>query len=179
MQTLDCIRKRRSIRKFTDEPVSHETLEKIVAAASFSPSWKNTQIVRYIAIETPALKNKIASDCTVGFPYNAGTINAAPMLIAVTVMKNRCGYERDGSFSTNRKDTWQMFDAGIASQTFCLAAHELGLGTVIIGIFDDTLSDLLKLPQDRELVNLICIGHPAEDPDVPKRKSVTDLLSYQ
>lgn len=179
MEALENIRSRRSIRKYTDEPVSHEVLEKIVEAASCSPSWKNTQIVRYIAIEDPALKAKIAKECTTGFTYNGGTMESAPMLIAVTVIKNRCGYERDGSFTTSRKDTWQMFDAGIASQTFCLAAHEYGLGTVIMGIFDDSLSDVLEIPEDRELVNIICIGHPAESPEMPKRKSVADLLSYK
>ncbi|MCR5830920.1 MAG: nitroreductase family protein [Lachnospiraceae bacterium] len=179
METLENIRTRRSIRKFTDEPVDHATLEKIVEAASWSPSWKNTQIVRYIAIEDPALKAKIAKDCTTGFTYNAGTMDSAPMLIAVCVVKGRCGFERDGSYTTSRKDTWQMFDAGIASQTFCLAAHEYGLGTVIMGIFDDTLPGVLEIPEEQELVNIICIGHPAEEPEMPKRKSVSDLLSYK
>lgn len=179
MEALENIRTRRSIRKFTDEPVDHATLEKIVEAASWSPSWKNTQIVRYIAIEDPALKEKIAKECTTGFTYNAGTMESAPMLIAVTVIKGRCGFEKDGSFTTSRKDTWQMFDAGIASQTFCLAAHEYGLGTVIMGIFDDTLPGVLEIPDDRELVNIICIGHPAEEPEMPKRKTVSDLLSYK
>lgn len=179
MEALENIRTRRSIRKFTDEPVDHTTLEKIVEAASYSPSWKNTQIVRYIAVEDPALKARIAKECTTGFTYNAGTMDSAPMIIAVTVIKGRCGFEKDGSYTTSRKDTWQMFDAGIASQTFCLAAHEYGLGTVIMGIFDDTLSDVLEIPENQELVNLICIGHPAENPDMPKRKSVSDLISYK
>ncbi|MCR5734063.1 MAG: nitroreductase family protein [Lachnospiraceae bacterium] len=179
MDIKDCIKGRRSIRKFTDEPVSHETLEKIIELASFSPSWKNTQVVRYIAIEDKELKARISSECTTGFTYNRGTMESAPMLIAVTVLKNRCGYEKDGSFTTNRKDTWQMFDAGIANQTFCLAAYEYGLGTVIMGIFDDSLSDVLEIPEDRELVNIICIGHPDETPDVPKRKTVSDLLTYK
>lgn len=179
MQTLDCIKSRRSIRAFTDEPVSRETIKQIVEASSYSPSWKNTQIVRYIAIDNKELKDRIANECTTGFVYNADTMNAAPMLVAVTVLKGRCGYERDGSFTTSRKDTWQMFDAGIATQTFCLAAHELGLGTVILGIFDETVSEVLEIPQDRELVNIICIGHPAQTPDVPKRKTVDDLLLFK
>ena len=179
MQTIDCITSRRSIRKFTEEPVDHAVLEKIVDAASFAPSWKNTQITRYIAIEDKALKDRIAKECTTGFTYNAKAMESAPVLIAVTVLKGRSGYERDGSFTTGRKDTWQMFDAGIASQTFCLAAHELGLGTVIMGIFDDSLSEVLEIPEDRELVNLICLGHPAEEPEAPKRKTVEDLLSYK
>lgn len=73
-----------------------------------------------------------------------------------------------------------MFDAGIASQTFCLAAHELGLGTVILGIFDEQeISKLLDIPEDRELTALIALGWPESTPDAPKRKTVEDLLTYK
>ena len=102
------------------------------------------------------------------------------MLIAVTVIKNRSGFERDGSYSTFRNDTWQMFDAGVASQTFCLSAHEKGIGSVIMGLFDqDTVSSLLSIPEDRELIALIPIGYPDEAPAAPKRKPVSDLLTFQ
>ena len=101
----------------------------------------------YIAIEGE-LKDKIGRDCTTIFPNNGKIIENAPLLIAVTVIKNRCGYERDGSFSTERGDTWQMYDAGVASQTFCLAAYEAGLGTVIMGLFDnDKITSLLEIPK--------------------------------
>ena len=71
-----------------------------------------------------------------------------------------------------------MFDAGVASQTFCLAAHEQGLGTVIMGIFDeDKVAELINMPEDREMVALIALGYPAEEPVAPKRKTVDDLLS--
>lgn len=107
------------------------------------------------------------------FPNNGKIIENAPLLIAVTVIKNRCGYERDGSFSTERGDTWQMYDAGVASQTFCLAAYEAGLGTVIMGLFDnDKITSLLEIPVDRELVALIPVGYPDETPAAPKRKAV-------
>ena len=179
MQTLDCIRTRRSIRKFTDEPVSHEVLGQIIESASFSPSWKNTQIVRYIAIESKDLKDRVADECASFFSHNADIMKVAPMLIAVTVIKGRSGFERDGSFTTDKKDGWQMYDAGIASQTLCLAANEFGLGTVIMGIIAPTLPDLLEIPEDRELVSIICIGHPAEAPEMPKRKAVDDILIYK
>lgn len=179
MTAKECITGRRSIRKFQDRPVEHEVLAGIVETASFAPSWKNTQIVRYIAVEG-ALKDKIAAECTALYPNNGEHIAHAPMVIAVTVLKNRCGYERDGSFTTPRKDTWQMFDAGIASEAFCLAAYEQGLGTVILGIFDEAkAAQLLELPEDRELVAFIPIGYPAEEPAVPRRKTVEDLLSYK
>ena len=154
-------------------------MEEIVETASYAPSWKHTQIVRYVAVEG-ALKDKIGSECTSMFPNNGVIIQNAPMLIAVTVIKNRCGYERDGSFTTPRKDTWQMYDAGVASEAFCLAAYEQGIGSVIVGIFDgDAVSALLELPEDRELVALIPIGYPDEAPAAPKRKPVSELVSYK
>ena len=179
MTAKECIRGRRSIRKFRDTKVDHRLLEEIVETASYAPSWKHTQIVRYVAVEG-ALKDKIGSECTSMFPNNGVIIQNAPMLIAVTVIKNRCGYERDGSFTTPRKDTWQMYDAGVASEAFCLAAYEQGIGSVIVGIFDgDAVSALLELPEDRELVAMIPIGYPDEAPAAPKRKPVSELVSYK
>lgn len=179
MTAKECILGRRSIRQFQDTPVEHDLLAGIIETASYAPSWKHTQIVRYIAVEGD-LKDKIGKECTSAYPPNGEIIVKAPMLIAVTVIKNRCGYERDGSFTTPRKDTWQMFDAGVASQTFCLAAYEQGLGSVIMGIFDqDKIEALLEIPDDRELVALIPVGYPDEDPKAPRRKPVDDLLSFK
>ena len=141
--------------------VDHETLDSLIGAASYSPSWKNTQITRYIAIEDSSILDKIVTDYTPDF--NAKIIKQAPMLIAVSFKKGRCGFER----------------VGVASQTLCLAAHEAGLGTVIMGIWDeDGITDLLHIPEDQELAALIAIGYPDIDPDAPKRKSVNDLLTY-
>ena len=124
MNTVDCIKSRRSIRRFKPDSVKHSLVEEIISAASFSPSWKNTQITRYIAIEDSSLLGKIADDFTPS--YNSDIIRQTPVLIAVTYIKGRCGFERDGSYTTGKKDRWQMFDAGVACQTFCLAAHEYG-----------------------------------------------------
>lgn len=179
MEVKECILGRRSIRKFTNQEIDDSVLREIVEEASYSPSWKHTQIVRYIVVKDPVLKEKI-SECTSVYPGNGTIIKNAPALVAVTVIKNRCGYERDGSFTTERKDTWQMFDAGIASQTFCLASYEHGLGTVILGIFDnDKITELLQIPAERELVALIPIGYPDETPVAPRRKPVDDLLQIR
>ena len=161
MNTIECMKTRRSIRKFKPDSVNHATLESVIEAASYSPSWKNTQITRYTAIEDSSVLDKIVTDYTPDFK------------------KGRCGFERDGSYSTKKEDRWQMFDVGAACQTFCLAAHDAGLGTVIMGIWDeDGITDLLQIPEDQELAALIAIGHPDIDPDTPKRKSVSDLLTY-
>lgn len=177
MNTIECIKSRRSIRDFSDKSVSHDILDQIVDAASFSPSWKNTQISRYIAVEDNNLKERIIN--CVG-SNNVAIIKSAPALVVMTYIKNRSGFERDGSFSTKKKDTWQMFDAGIAAQTFCLAAHELGVSSVILGIFDpDEIADCLELSSDREVAALIAIGYEKEHPNAPKRKAVSELLEYK
>jgi len=178
MNATECIKGRRSIRKFKSDKINHSILESIISTSSFSPSWKNTQITRYIAIEDTSIIQKIANDFTPDF--NANIIRQVPTLIAVTFIKGRCGFERDGSFSTKKEDRWQMFDVGIACQTFCLAAHEAGLGTVIMGIWDeDGISELLDIPETQELAALIAIGYPDIEPEAPKRKSVEDLLTYR
>ena len=176
MTAKECIKGRRSIRKFADTPVSRDVSADIVETASYAPSWKHTQITRYIAVEGE-LKDKIADECTGAYAKNGEIIKDAPMLIAVTFIKNRSGFERDGSYSTPKEGGWQMFDAGVASEAFCLAAYEQGLGTVIMGIFDEAkAASLLEVPEERELIP---IGYPAESPAAPKRKSVEELLSFK
>ena len=177
MNTTECIRTRRSIRKFKAAPVDHSLLESLISDTSYSPSWKNSQITRFIAIEDSSILDSIVQYYTPSF--NSDIIKQVPVLLAVTFVKGRSGFERDGSFSTKKGDRWQMFDVGVACQTFCLAAHNAGLGTVIMGIWDeDGITKLLKLPDDQELAALIAVGWPDVDPDVPMRKSVDELLTY-
>ena len=177
MNTTECIRTRRSIRKFKAAPVDHSLLESLISDTSYSPSWKNSQITRFIAIEDSSILDSIVQDYTPSF--NSDIIKQVPVLLAVTFVKGRSGFERDGSFSTKKGDRWQMFDVGVACQTLCLAAHNAGLGTVIMGIWDeDGITKLLKLPDDQELAALIAVGWPDVDPDVPMRKSVDELLTY-
>ncbi len=178
MELQTCIRTRRSVRQFTDEPVSHAALEQVIALAAWAPSWKNTQISRYMAIEDPEVLQTICAQYV--SPFNARIIGGCKTLIARTFVKSRSGFERDGSFSTDREDGWQYYDCGMAAQTLCLAAHDLGLGTVVMGVFDRKgLEQYLQLPEEQELMALIAIGHPAEEPAAPKRKDVDVLLSYR
>ena len=179
MEALECIKTRRSIRKFKEEPVSHETITRIMEAAAMAPSWKNTQISRYNIIEDREILNEIADNCVLDFEYNQKTIKRAPQLVVVSMIEKRCGYERDGSFSTSKEDRWEMFDAGIASQTFCLAAHDMGIGTVILGIFDEgKVAKAISLPEGQKVAALIAMGYPDQECEAPKRKSVEELVRY-
>lgn len=179
MDALTCIETRRSIRKYQDKKVPHEVIEAIVKEASYAPSWKNSQVVRYVVVENPELKEKIAKEAVMGFTYNTNTIVHAPALVAVTIIHGRSGYEKDGSATTSKDDRWEVFDAGIAAQTFCLAAHDMGVGSVIMGIFDETkIGELIGIQDGMKVAALIAVGYPAETPEAPKRKSVEELVHF-
>lgn len=179
MDSISCIKERRSIRKYEEKKIPHALMEEVVEAASYAPSWKNTQIVRYIILEDREKILKIAQDCVLGFEYNSKTMAGAAALVLVTMVEGRSGYEKDGSFSTPKGDRWQMFDAGIATQTFCLAAHEKGLGSVIIGIFDDEkVEEVVSIPEGQQVAAIIAVGYPKFIPETPKRKAVEELISY-
>lgn len=179
MEALKCIETRRSIRKFKADQVAHETMQEIVAAAAFAPSWKNTQVTRYVVVESAEMKAKIAAEATLGFEHNKGIIDAAPALVVVTMLHGRSGFERDGSFSTSKEDRWEVFDAGLATQTFCLAAHDKGVGSVILGIFDESkVAEIISLDEGQKVAALVAVGYADEEPAAPKRKSAEDLMKF-
>ncbi len=179
METLQCIETRRSIRKFKAQQVPQETVREVVAAAAYAPSWKNTQVTRYTVVENADLKAKIAEEATLGFEHNKGIINGAPALVVVTMVHGRSGFERDGSYTTSKEDRWEVFDAGLATQTFSLAAHDKGLGCVILGIFDENkVAELIGLDAGQKVAALVAMGYADEAPEAPKRKSVDDLVKF-
>jgi len=180
MDVKECIKGRRSIRKFKDEKIPHGVIDSIVELASFAPSWKNSQTTRYIVIEDKDVIKKIAEDCVLGFGYNTKTMENAAALVLVTTVAGRCGYEKDGTPTTPKGDRWQNFDAGIAAQTFCLAAHEMGVGSVIMGIFDENeVSKVTEIPEGQELNAFIAIGYPDAEPAAPPRRSAAELVTYR
>ena len=180
METIQAIRSRRSIRKYQQNPVSHEVIEQIVADAAYAPSWKNTQIARYVLVEDRTTIDKMAEEMVLDFKLNEKTLKNCPAVMVLTYVTGRSGYERDGSFSTPLATHWQSFDAGIAAQTFCLSAHALGLGTVIMGIYDPAeVAKVVEIPEGQEVAALIALGHPAQDPQAPARKDVDTLLRFE
>lgn len=174
-----CIRERRSTRKFSEQEVSDEVLKEITDLARFSPSWKNTQAIRYYAVRNSHLKEQLAEHCTMNFAFNTKTIQRCNVLILVSIVEQLSGYEEDGSFSTSKENQWEMFDAGIASQTFCLAAHSKGVGSVILGIFDENkIREYIQLPSNEHVAALIALGYPADPAKpAPARKNVEELLT--
>ena len=177
MELKEGILGRRSVRKFQDTEITKEQIREIVDLARFAPSWKNTQTVRYVVIYDQEMKAKIAEN-TLGFEYNTKTITRAPAIVLLTSVNGISGYEKDGSFTTSQGTHWQSFDAGIACQTFCLAAHDKGLGTLIMGIYNESkIHEMLHLPTGESVSALIGIGYPEADPTAPPRKDVSEILT--
>ena len=176
METIQAIRSRRSVRKYQQRLVPHEVIEQIVADAAYAPS----QIARYVLVEDRTTIDKMAEEMVLDFKLNEKTLKNCPAVMVLTYVTGRSGYERDGSFSTPKEAGFEMFDAGIAAQTFCLAAWERGVGTVITGYFDEAkIIDLLHIPENQKVGCVIGLGYPDEEPAAPKRKSVEDLLTYK
>ena len=180
MDAIKCLISRRSIREYTDQPVTERDIEDIVTMSQMASCWENTQPIRYVAVLDQELKDRLAKECTVDFPWNTENIHAAPALIVLCIVKGLSGYEPDGSFSTKKGTHWQSFDAGVAAAHFCLAANALKFGTLIMGRYEeDKVKEILSLPEDYDVSALIAIGHPAVIPAASERKPLSDVLSVE
>ncbi|MCI8631433.1 MAG: nitroreductase [Firmicutes bacterium] len=180
MELIKGIKERRSIRKFLEQKVPREVIKEIVDAARFAPSWKNTQTARYIVIDSAEKIAEIAEEsCMANFAYNSKVVANAPAVVVITYVKGIAGFDSDGTPSTKKGGGWQMFDAGIAAQTFCLAAHEKGLGTVIMGYFDeDEIKNVIDVPENQEVAAVIPIGYPNIEPQAPVRKETAEIITF-
>ncbi len=172
-ELIEAIEKRRSVRKFTDQDVSEDLLNQVLEAVKWAPSWANTQCWEIVAIRDSGIKLSIADIVS---PKNPGTraVASAPVVLAVCGKLKSSGYYK-GQQTTKFGD-WFMFDLGIATQNICLAAQDIGLGTVIVGMFDHNRANrLLNIPEGYECVALIPLGYPNQTPKVPKRRDVAEF----
>ena len=123
MNTLECIKNRRSIRRFAQRQVERVLVEQLIESTRWAPSYNNAKVARFTALDDPKIiKEKVAGLMA---SENRAIVANAPLLLAVSVVKGRSGRRRDGSFETNKQDAWEMFDAGAACQTLALSAAEL------------------------------------------------------
>lgn len=180
MDAIKCLISRRSIREYTDQPITGRDVEDIVMMSQMASCWENTQPIRYVAVLNQELKDRLARECTAAFPWNTENIHAAPALIVLCIVKGLSGYEPDGSFSTKKGTHWQSFDAGVAAAHFCLAANALKFGTLIMGRYEeDKVKEILSLPENYDVSALIAIGHPAVIPAASERKPLSEVLSVR
>lgn len=170
---------RRSVRRFSDQPVSKEIMNDIIDIARYAPSWKNFQIARYNIVEDLDIIKEIATTGVNDFVYNTKTLEKAKQICIISYKAGISGKYEDGKLATSKTD-WEVFDAGIATLQFCLASKTLGIDTVIMGIFDEEkTSRIIKLPKDENIGAIVVFGYPKfENPDAPKRKDIKELVRY-
>jgi len=174
MEFQKCIETRRSIRNFNSKEVSNQVIEELVNAAAYAPSWKNSQVTRYYAVKDTATKQRIIDAMP---DFNKHSCETAPVIMVSSVVKFRSGYTRDGSFDSAKGEGWQMYDCGLSNMIFSLKVKELGLGTVILGIFDEVkIAEIVGIPDTEEIVSAMPIGYYDEEVAMPKRKFADTIL---
>lgn len=176
MELIKCIEGRRSIRKYLQKEVSKETVLQLIEAANNAGSWKNSQVSRYY-VALNETKNEFM-DCLPEF--NQNNIKDAPAVIVSTVVNGRSGFDRDGNYVTQIKDGFQYFDNGLQVQNLCLLAHDLGLGTLIMGIYDnEKIRSFFNIPENEVVVAVIGLGYPDIEPQKPPRKDIGDIVTFK
>ena len=176
MELQTCIEQRRSVRKYKDQSVPRELIREIIRAATFAPSWKNSQVSRYYVAEGDT-KKELA---TYLVEFNGRNVQNAPVLIVSTVVDKRSGFTRAGEYETHLKDGFQYYDCGMQSMNLCLKAHELGLATLVMGIYDEAaIRKLFAIDESQIIVAVTAVGYADGETSMPKRKSVDDITVFK
>jgi len=174
---MGIIKGRRSIRRYQDKEVPDEILNQILESIQWAPSWANTQCWEVIVVKNPENKENLKDTLPTTNPAGNAMVQAPIILVLCAKLKSS-GYYKDKV--TTKFGDWFMFDLGIATQTICLAAHDLGLGTVIVGLFDqDKAKEALRVPEGYELVTLIPLGYAAKGSAPPKRREIREFTHYE
>lgn len=175
MEFSELIQKRQSDRKYTGEPVSREDIVKCLEAARLAPSACNSQPWKFIVVQEKD-KLKEISEAAIGLGMNKFT---AGVPVMVAVVQEKMNMEAKAGALVKNKD-YSMIDLGLAVENFCLQAAELGLGTCIIGWFDEKrIKTLLGVPRSRRIQVLISLGHPDAPTRNKTRKSLEEMSSWE
>jgi nitroreductase len=176
METLECIRTRRSIRRYKSDPLSEEVLEKVLEAVRWAPSWANTQCREMVVVRDESVKKALQDTLPQGNPAWDAIVQA-PVVIAACARMGRAGVKKNLQMTVY--GDWAMFDMGIACQNLCLAAHDLGLGTVHVGLLDHRKAGkVLGLPEDVQVFELIPLGIPDQEAEAPPRRPLKEFVHH-
>lgn len=174
---LKLIQKRESVRSYLTRPVEPEMLHHCLEAARLAPSACNAQPWKFIVVDDPGLKAQVAqatSSRLLGM--NHFTLQA-PVLIVIVI--ERANFTSAmGQMIKDRE--FPLIDLGIATEHFCLQATAEGLGTCILGWFDESkVKKLLSIPRNKRVGLIVSLGYPSKQELRPKqRKPMDEITSY-
>ena len=177
MEVQEALQKRRSVRKYTEEKVSNEDIEKLLHAAMSGPSAVNLKPWEFCVIENEETIEKLRG-------ASKFTKIKAPLAIVV------CGKIK--ALVPQPLSSFWVQDCSAATENILLCATDLGLGTVWCGIHPNEgpvkkVREILDLKKNEIPLNIIWVGHPAEepeardqyDPECIKRYLVKELAGYE
>jgi len=168
VDVFEAIKGRRSVRAFTNKPVSDEEVMKLIDAARWAPSAGNIQPWEFVVVRDPEIKrgpSVAALDQTF--------IEEAPVVIVVCANQLRSG----SGYGSRGVNLYCLQDTAAAIQNMLLAAHALGLATCWIGAFyEEEARKVLHIPNGVRPIAIIPVGHPAEKPEAPERRPISEIV---
>jgi len=171
---VSIIAQRQSDRSYKATPVEPEKIQLCIEAGRLAPSACNAQPWKFIVVDNPDLKNAVAV-CGASAGMNK-FLNQAPVIIVVVLEKANASSFIGGIIKG--KDYTSM-DIGIAVENICLQATELGLGSCILGWFDEKkVKQLLHIPKSRRVPLMISLGYTDGEKRTKKRKTMEEICSY-
>lgn len=174
MDFSELVQKRQSDRKYAPKPVAREHILKCLEAARVAPSACNSQPWKFVVVDKRD-KLMAVSDAAIGLGMNKFTVQA-PVLVAV-VQENMNLEAKAGSLIKSKD--YSMMDLGMAVENFCLQAVDLGLGTCIMGWFDEKkIKEILEIPRSKRVQLLISVGYPDAPVRDKVRKPMEEISSW-
>lgn len=164
---LNLLKTRRSIRRYRPDPVPDEMVEQLLEAGRWAPSASNRQPWEFIVVRDEAIRRQVAQHAAFYF-IKWAHVEEAPLLIVL------CGDARNPAYRRYLHE-----DIGLAGAQIMLQAEALGLGTCWIGaLHRKAVAGILKIPGHLEIVGLLTVGFPAEDPPPTPRKRLAEIVHY-
>lgn len=173
---LDLIISRQSDRKYSDKPIEKAILERIVEAGRMAPSACNAQPWKFIVVNDPELVMKIAGAASAKLLGMNAFVVQAPVIIVIVREKSNMSSKIG---ATIKNKDYSLFDIGIATENICLQAKAEGIGSCIIGWFDEkTIRKLLSIPRSKRVELIISLGYSLSEQREKRRKPMEETVSY-
>ncbi|MBP3563917.1 MAG: nitroreductase family protein [Bacteroidales bacterium] len=174
MEFSELIQKRQSDRRYAPKPVAREHILKCLEAARLAPSACNSQPWKFIVVDDRAKLAEL-SEAAIGLGMNKFTVQV-PVMVAV--VQEKMNLEAKAGALVKDKD-YSLMDLGMAVEHFCLQAAELGLGTCIMGWFDEKrVRKALGVPRGRRVQLLLTLGYPDSPTRAKVRKPLEEISSW-
>ena len=177
MNFLDLVKRRQSVRKYLDKPVEKGKIDRCIEAARLAPSASNSQPWKFVVVDDKQLKNKVAN-ATFGklVSFNAFVPNA-PVIVIVIIDKPKLMLQIGNVI---KNTNYGLIDIGIVTEHFCLQAVEEGLGTCILGWFNEKkIKKILNIPKKNKIGLVLSLGYSGHETiREKKRKNIKEISNY-